>query len=574
MSSNSKTLFIVEDNPADTLHYLRLLDEVKHDFKTIETSTTLADACERMSQQPPLCCLLDYNLPDGSALSFLELLKTKFENGLCPIIVITGQEDTETAVKLMQHGAQDYLVKQKLDAEQLLRVIQHSIQTWQLQRQLNHLALYDPLTSLVNRTLFIDRLIQMFEAGKRNLRPFALLYIDIDYFKAVNDNYGHEAGDYMLKSMAEQLLANMRSTDTAARLGGDEFSVLLPDISEAKAHHFSHKLVQALTLDLPWKDGFISIAPSIGLACYPSRADSYQEFMREADFALYRAKNNGRGQYSAFNKAMETETRQLTQLSSALPKVLLNQGLQIAYQPIIDVSTLAVDSIEALVRWKFKQNWISPEKIIELVLERRLSESFHQWLFENTIQQLSDWQRSAPDLSLALNLPANICHDAKLLNQLLSVLKDTSIDPQKITVEVTETHMMQYPDETKLRLKTLADFGVQISIDDFGTGYSSMQYLASLPCDTLKIDRQFFMDLNTNERNAQIIEAITALSHRLGLKVIAEGIETAELLQAATEFGCDYAQGYWLGAPVITQQEFSAFCVESKRQGDRLIAKV
>lgn len=569
----ARRLLIIEDNPADIAHYMRLLEEIEFHFDCIESVQCLSDGREAYLKNPPDCCLLDNYLPDGSAQDFLEQISIEKVLTLFPIIVITGQEDAATAVNLMHIGAQDYLVKQQLDAPQLERAMLNAMKTWTLRSQLNHLALYDSLTGLANRALFMDRISQLFAESQRYSRSFALMYLDLDNFKYINDTFGHEAGDAGLKAVSERLLSTLRRTDTAARLGGDEFAILLPDIAEAKAHHVAYKLVQALSFDIKWGNGYIAITPSIGLATWPSKAQSCNDMMREADMALYRAKDAGRAQYSAFTKRYEEQTRKSEMLASALPRALLDTKLQIAWQPIIGVNDHTVSCVEALVRWNHKNGWVPPPRIIELVLERRLGDLFHEWLFNQAMGQLTSWQAKNKALKVALNLPANLCHDKKIIQSLLNAMKTYAISPENVVVEITETHLMRHPDDTRKQLVMLADIGIEISIDDFGTGYSSMQYLASLPCNTLKIDQSFFLTLSKNPRNHQIIEAITALAHRLDLKVVAEGIETAELLQAAKHVGCDFAQGYWLGAPVISQNPFPEFCDESKAQGDQLTGK-
>ena len=201
-----------------------------------------------------------------------------------------------------------------------------------------------------------------------------------------------------------------------------------------------------------------------------------------------------------------------------------------------------------------------------------MSEQFHTWLFDEAIRQLATWHHTKPDLNMAVNLPANLCHDTKIFNLLTNTIRKHGVRPSTVTVEVTETHSFNQPKETVMRLREICDYGIQVAIDDFGKGYSSMDYLASLPCHKLKIDQQFFRKLKTNDRNGRIIEAITALSHRLGLKVVAEGIETQALLESARFYGCDYVQGYWVGAPVFCNKTLDILCESSKKEGMRLTA--
>lgn len=565
------TLAIVEDSEADKTHYLRLLEESGFFFGEYQWFSSVGAALPELLSKPPQCCLLDYNLPDGNALELLEKISDDAGQIICPIVVITGESDTKTAVELMQLGAQDYLVKQDVSAVELNRAINNAVRTWGLQKQLNYVALHDPLTGLVNRSLFIDRLTLLFDEGMRYKREFALLYIDLDRFKTINDTHGHEAGDYILVQLAELMHKVLRSSDTAARLGGDEFAILLPDINEAKANYLAYKLVQALSFKSPWKNTSLSISPSIGLTCFPSKASSYQELMGEADLALYRAKHGGRGRYSAFDKRLEESSRLAFELSNALGPAILNNELKVAYQPILDVSTGKINCVEALVRWTRNGVCVSPLQLIELVLEQRLGEQFHKWLFEETLGQLKVWQEQNPSLCVSINIPASLCHDGRITRRLLSTAKQKSISPMSIMVEITETHLMFDAEATKRQFDLLAKNGVSIAIDDFGTGYSSMEYLASLPCSTLKVDQQFFLNFHKNAKNHRIIEAIVALSHRLGLKVVAEGIEFSQLYDIAEKLECDRVQGYWIGAPEFACDNFDEFILASKERSKLLL---
>lgn len=550
-------LLIIEDSSEDTAHYLRLLKKIHHPFKKVISVTSLTEGLKSIDENAPACCLLDNFLTDGTAFDFLNNLKSAYINAPCPIIVITGQEDTSTAVKLMHTGAQDYLIKQDMDATQLQRAIYNSIKTWELQSKINQLALYDSLTGLGNRTLFIDNLNRLFNEYQRYNRSFALLFLDLDRFKLVNDTYGHEAGDVLLKQIGQKVRQLIRKTDIAARLGGDEFAILLPDIKETKANYVAFKLVKTLNFDFKWKETTISTSSSVGLAMCTKKIDDCNKMMREADIALYQAKKLGRARYSSFNLSLEKEIIELECLACALPHALQQKQLQVAWQPIVNVTSQQVDCVEALIRWYHNKQWINPLLIIDLMLERRLGDVFHKWLFEYSLEQLSLWKADNSKIRLSLNLPANLCHDSKIIQLLIETIKFYGIPPESVTVEVTETHLMDFPEETRKKLIILSDFGIRIAIDDFGTGYSSMKYLANLPCNILKIDQTFFLTLEENPRNSIIIEAITALAHRMKMQVVAEGIESQELYQTAQSLGCDYVQGYWLGEPDLGSNFFN-----------------
>ncbi|MFW8589475.1 EAL domain-containing protein [Glaciecola sp. 2405UD65-10] len=564
MSEEMTSLLIVEDNPADMTLYLRLLEDVEHGFEHVECLSTIKSAKKSLiGKPPPTCCLLDYNLPDGSALSLLESLQSDKGFSACPIIIITGQEDTKSAVRLLKLGAQDYIVKDELTPTTLLRTIRNAVNQWKLNKQLEQMALYDSLTGLTNRGLFLEKLDQTFNESARYKHHFGLMVVDLDKFKSINDIYGHQAGDYVLQMVAKKLLGALRSSDVAGRLGGDEFAILLPETCEKSAHIVAKKLVATLSFDITWKNSIIPVSPSIGVAMYPSKAQSYKKLMREADMALYRAKHKGRCQYVAYNECGLDEEDESERLKDLIPKALQNGKLQIAFQAIVDVDNTDFYAVEALTRWQHEGRWVNPIEVINIVMELGLDMEFHSWLLTQSLLKLKTFQKDKPGLKLCLNLPANVCHNFNFTNLIEKACEQYNVDSHDVILEVTETHLMPQPEKARECLELLVNAGFNVAIDDFGTGFSSMEYIADLPCNILKIDKKFFLELEQNPRNYKIIDAISSLAHSLGMKVIAEGIETKSLSLAARDLKCDYLQGYHLGFPVIDCEDWQDFISRS-----------
>jgi len=567
MALETSSLLIVEDNPADMTLYLRLLEEVDHGFEHIECVSTIKAASDCLgSNSKHACCLLDFNLPDGSALNLLESFENNQKLAPCPIVIITGQEDTKNAVRLLKLGVQDYIVKDDLSPNTLIRTIQNAVQTWKLTKQLEQLALYDSLTGLTNRGLFLEKLEQTFNESVRYKHCFGLIMLDLDRFKSINDIYGHEAGDYVLSVVGKKLENFIRKTDTAGRLGGDEFAILLPETDEDSSRLVAEKLLASLTVDIVYRNSVIPITASIGLTVYPSLADDSKKLMRQADVALYRAKAKGRAQYVTYNeneKRLEDE-REL--LKDALPMALAEGKLQVAFQPIFSAhDNKQVVAIEALTRWQHYDKWINPIETINLVMELGLDIEFHDWLLKQSFTKFKEFQLTQPALQLCLNLPANVCHNPKFSELVIKLTSQYQVAPNSVILEVTETHLMTYPEKAKECLLRLVEAKFQVAIDDFGTGYSSMEYIADLPCNILKIDKKFFLELEQNQRNAKIIEAICGLAHGLDMRVIAEGIENQMLCQSALELECDYLQGFHLGYPAIPSGNWETFLLESAK---------
>jgi len=569
MVSNISSLLIVEDNPADVTLYLRLLEDVEHGFEHIECVSTIKAAMDCLEDAASsTCCLLDFNLPDGSALNLLESLYSKQQVANCPVIVITGQEDTKNAVRLLKLGVQDYIVKDELTSNTLVRTLKTAIQNWKLTKQLEQMALYDSLTGLSNRGLFLEKLEQCFNESLRYDHHFALVLLDLDRFKSINDTYGHEAGDFVLEAIGSKLQKFSRKADVCGRLGGDEFAVILPETDDKSAHFVVQKLLKVLNFDLVWRNSVIPIASSIGASTFPSRANSYKELMREADIALYHAKNRGRSQFIFYNEEESELEDERGLLKEALPNAIKNGKLQVAFQSIVDRQQ-KVFAVEALLRWHHLGKWINPIETVNMVIELGYDFEFHEWLFDQTFSKLKSFQTAHPTLKLCLNLPANMCHNPKFSKLITRLNAKHNLAPSDVILEVTETHLMVYPDKAKACLEDLVNVGFNVAIDDFGTGYSSMEYIADLPCSILKIDKKFFLEMNNNKRYFKIIEAICTLAHGLDMKVIAEGIETLAHSEAAHKLHCDYLQGFYIGFPTIAGEDWQAYLTQSKiAQGD------
>lgn len=555
MSANKSSLLIVEDNPADMTLYIRLLEDLDHGFEHIECLSTIKDATEWLeSTHPPTCCLLDFNLPDGSAISLLESLHT--DNGLpkCPVIIITGQEDTKNAVQLLKLGAQDYVVKDELTSHVLLRTIQNAVSNWQLSKQLEIMALYDSLTGLTNRGLFLEKLEQAFNESKRYQHSFCLCLIDLDRFKSINDIYGHQAGDCVLQVVAEKMLSHTRGTDVAGRLGGDEFALLLPETDEKSAHMVIKKLLQAMTTEVTWNNSNIPISPSIGMTMYSSDAEDFKKLIQEADVALYRAKSRGRAQYVAYNEIDDEQEDTLEAVKYGLPLAIQSGALQIAFQPIVHAAKPdEVYAIEALTRWNVGGKWIDPLDIINWVMELGLDREFHVWLLTECFTCLVKYQAKHPALKLSINLPANVSHNFNFTQLLVEQATQYKVAPESVILEITETHLIPQPEKALEGLNRMVERGFLVAIDNFGTGFCSMEYVANLPSSILKIDKKFLLELPTNPRNRNIIDAISSLAHSLEILVVAEGIEEEALYTESLKLKCDFLQGYHIGFPVIAK---------------------
>ncbi len=424
-----------------------------------------------------------------------------------------------------------------------------------LEEQLRYSALHDPLTGLPNRALLSDRLHHALEHSKRRGVQVALLFLDLDRFKLINDSFGHAGGDKVLRDVAKRLEGSLRSGDTLARIGGDEFVVLLEDIREQSVvTEVAKRLSDALEypFDLDGKE--MRIGVSIGISLGASDCRDPERMMSEADTALYRAKAGGRGTISFFNPAMMSNAERRLALELELRNVVKRGELELHYQPIIDLSTGIVREVEALARWRHSEyGMLPPSEFIPLAEETGMIIPIGRWVAMESCRQAARWKSSelagGVEPAVSINLSAAQFRDPKLAYELARELDRTGLDPARLNLEITEHLLVVDVEGTAKTLSELRDLGVKIAIDDFGTGYSSLGYLRHLPVDAIKLDRAFVRGLGADAGSLAIVEGITALAHSLGLSVTAEGIETEEQLAYVRSAGCDRGQGYLFARP-------------------------
>ncbi|MGY2376763.1 putative bifunctional diguanylate cyclase/phosphodiesterase [Pseudomonas sp. SDO524_S393] len=419
-------------------------------------------------------------------------------------------------------------------------------------QELTHLALHDMLTGLPNRTLLADRIQQAMQAVKEQGGCFALMFIDLDGFKPVNDAFGHHMGDQLLREVGLRLREDLRSQDTLARIGGDEFVLLVQLNQPDDALRLAERQVVLINRAFTVAEHELKISASVGIAMYPGNGGNPQELLMNADAAMYHAKGMGKNGYSFFDVSMNTNARKQLQLLQDLRNALEHGEFRLYYQPKFDaVSGIAVGA-EALLRWEHpQQGLLLPATFIELAEKTGLIIPIGEWVLNEACRQMALWYAQGyEDWRIAVNLSAlQFCH-AGLVKSVATALERHRLAANNLTLEITETTAMSDADASMTVLQQLSDMGVDLSIDDFGTGYSSLMYLKRLPANELKIDRGFVRDLEHDSDDAAIVSAIVALGQALGLRIVAEGVETDVQQSFLTRLGCNSLQGYLLGHPL------------------------
>ncbi|MBV9384873.1 MAG: EAL domain-containing protein [Chroococcidiopsidaceae cyanobacterium CP_BM_ER_R8_30] len=416
-------------------------------------------------------------------------------------------------------------------------------------------AFYDTLTGLPNRALFMDRLKQAVEQAKRRENYlFAVLFLDLDRFKVINDSLGHLLGDQLLITIAARFKACLRPTDTVARLGGDEFTILLEAIEDVSdAIRVANRVQEQLTLPFALDGQEVFTSASIGIALSITTYTQAEDVLRDADIAMYRAKNQGSARYEIFNPDMHTRAVALLQLETDLRLALERQEFRLQYQPIVSLSTGKIIGFEALVRWQHPQGLILPNDFIPVAEETGLILRICQWIISTACRQMRQWQlqlSTTPLLTISLNLSAKQFTQLDLIDQINQTLQETGLDASSLRLELTEGAIVDGTAPADTTLSQLRELGVQLSIDDFGTGYSSLGRLYRFPINGLKIDQSFVSQIGTDEVSTEIVEAIVTLAHKLGVDVTAEGVETAEQLAQLRALECEYGQGYFFSRPL------------------------
>jgi diguanylate cyclase (GGDEF)-like protein/PAS domain S-box-containing protein len=418
---------------------------------------------------------------------------------------------------------------------------------------LEYQALHDALTELPNRSLLSDRVRQGILLAQRDNQLFTLMIMDLDRFKDINDTLGHQYGDLVLQQVSKRMRDALRESDTIARLGGDEFAVFLPKTSLEQAKPIAEKLLKSIDDPFVVNDQVLHVGGSLGLTVYPQHGEDEVTLMQRADVAMYVAKRNHSG-YAIYDPSTDQHSLRNLALLGELHSAIERDQLFLHYQPKVDLKTGRVFGVESLVRWQHPQHGLMmPDEFVPLAEQTGLIAPLSLWVLEEGMKQCQKNYENGKPVDLAVNLSVRNLHDSKFSGKVAGLIDDYCVDPRHLRLEITETAIMADPARALDVLNTLNAMGIRLSIDDFGTGYSSLAHLKQMPVDELKIDKSFVIGMMEDENDAVIVRSIIDLAHNIGIKVVAEGVETQEVFDALTELGCDAVQGYFMCAPVSAE---------------------
>jgi len=488
------------------------------------------------------------------------LTRARLSAPLLPAVVLCDLDDETVALRALQAGARGFLVRGELSTRALVTTLGGALESHRTVLQLNsarerarHLATHDQLTGLANRALFHDRLEQALAAAKRSRQRIAVLFVDLDGFKGINDTLGHAVGDGLLRGISRRIASCLRETDTAARLGGDEFAVLLTNLAaEIDAATVARKLLAVLSEPIHFRRQSIGVRCSIGISTFPRDASGPEEILKRSDTAMYHAKERGGGRFEFYTEDMNAAIQRRTALEDRLRTALDEDGFVLHYQPQFDLTRGRIIGAEALLRWRHPElGLVSPSHFLPIAEETGLIVPIGDWILRTACEQDAAWGRAGHrGLRVAVNVSSQQFLEAGFADVVRKALEESGLPPVCLELEITESSLLRDVEVTVNTLRRLKDLGVRLAIDDFGTGYSALAYLKRLPIDSLKIDQSFVRALTTDPADATITETIVQLAGGLNLTTIAEGVETLEQLLLLGSYGCNRMQGYLFGKPV------------------------
>ncbi len=494
--------------------------------------------------------IADYTVPGFSGATALSIVREQHPE--LPFIFVSGTIGEDAAVAAMRTGAHDYILKHNL--KRLAPAVERELLEASARRERHvasqrivYLAYHDSLTDLPNRALFFDRLQQAILRSHRDGSGLAVLLLDLDGFKEINDALGHHAGDQVLQEVAGRLRNSLRASDTVARLGGDEFAVVLPATDVNRAELAARKMLDDLEHPFVAESRRLMVSASIGIAGVPWHAATGDEVMQKADSAMYLAKND-KSRYVVYNACRDQRSNSRVGLASSMRQAIDDHQFVVDYQPIIQIHTGAVQAIESLVRWNHPElGRLLPDEFIRVAEHAGLVHPLTSFVIERA---LADWPQSArpDDCAMAINISPRSLHHGAFPRHIRALLERHDAAPSSMTLEITENLVMSDPNGALRCLDELHDMGVRLAIDDFGKGYSSLSYLRRLPVDEIKIDRSFIIGLAAGEDDT-LVRCMIELAHNLGLTVVGEGVESEAVLNQLAELNCDAAQGYFLMPP-------------------------
>jgi diguanylate cyclase (GGDEF)-like protein len=545
-------VLLVEHDARAALELGEMLRSIWTRGLVISHTKHVADAVQELADHGATFVLLAlHGQPALEALEALAELNTA--SPATPVVVVADADDEEAGLAAVRAGAQDVLVRGELSAGRLGRAVSYAVERKRAEAALAQQALHDPLTALPNRALFLDRLRGALDRSRRTSSPVVVLFLDVDGFKQINDTLGHGAGDRLLTELAERFRAMLRPMDTVARFGGDEFTFLFEGLeSEQEAALVARRVTQSAGLPVTLAGQQRTVSISIGVYIATDPEEEIDDVLRQADTAMYRAKESGGDRFEVFEDAMSRLPGPRSHLERELRQAVERAQLRVHYQPRVSFhDETGIEGFEALVRWDHPElGLMEPIEFISIAEETGLIVPIGEWVIEQALDQVARWRESRPEMTISVNLSARQLSDPHLVEHLAETMREGRHDPAALCLEVAEGALEAAPELARRQLAALNELGITLAIDDFGTGTSSSIMLSELPVHILKIDTTLVSRLGRTDGELDQVSDVVELGHALGLRVVAEGVETDAQLAQLRSLGCDGAQGYLFSQPM------------------------
>ncbi len=556
-------ILLVDDDQLDRALVIRALKKSNLDTQVSE-AMTVDQGLEMYATNDYDVVLLDYQLPQRNGIEMiLELRSGSKDNSSAAIVMMSSSEDEQLSLDCIQAGAQDFLLKSEISAARIKRALLHASTRFELERKLyatyqkvKSLAETDSLTGLSNRYFFDESLKQVLAINKRSNKKVALLVFDLDDFKLVNDTFGHDVGDLLLKKVVIRIQGCLRGNETFARLGGDEFAIMLGNLDSCDhAGQVARRIISVLYKPFDIASTSIKATLSLGISLYPDNGLTSEELFKHADIAMYRAKKNGRNQICFFEEEMQHKFHNRVKTEAELRLAIEKDQFQLYYQPVINPQNNQLQGFEALIRWNIDGELRTPDKFIDIAEETRQIIEIGFWVIEEAITMLARWNKKYNcTLTMAINVSAHQLCDQTLVKFLDDSLKRNNVAAELIDIELTETALFLDTNDTRDVIVGISDLNCRLSLDDFGTGYSSISHLRKYPIAVVKIDKSLMPEKQGDLKHVALIESLVSMASILGLDIVAEGVETEFQLNICKKFNIQHVQGYYFSKP-LTQQE-------------------
>jgi diguanylate cyclase (GGDEF)-like protein len=551
-------VLLIDDDSVDREIVKRALKN-NPDIGVIQEAKSAKEGLLALSQQKFDILLVDYRMPETDGIELIIELRSRADLNDTAIVMISTSEDENLAISCLQAGAQDFIPKDEISPARLKRAMVQAQTRFELERklydsflQVRELAEKDTLTGLSNRYHFEDALKISIANNKRSKNIIALLLLDLDHFKNINDTYGHETGDKLLKYVVHRINQCLRDNELFARLGGDEFAILVTGLYVAHdATLIAKRIITALEIPIKIDGRDLQCGVSIGIALHPSNADTAESLTKYADIAMYRAKKQGRNQLCYFETSMQEQFSRHYQIESELKLATEKGDFTLHYQPVINSVSKKIVGFEALIRWPNCSLKSTPDEFIPIAEQSRLIDKIGDWVLDTAIKQLSVWHKNYDaSLTMAINLSAVQLANVTLVDTIRSIMHKYAVQPSGLVLELTETALLGEDDINQQHINQLHELGCKLALDDFGTGFSSLSHLVNFPITTVKLDKSLLPTSLDDTKHLAIVKGIAAMINIIGLSSVAEGIETEFQLSLCEDLAINDLQGYYFAKPM------------------------